>query len=321
MTSSMKGRVAVITGGAGMIGHAAATSLARAGADVLLVDINAEALAARRGAIESLGVRVETQRADVRSAGDVAAYVAFALQKFGRIDAFFNNAGIEGKLGPTHEYEEAEFDKIIAVNLKGIFLGLRHVLPVMLRQGQGAVVNTGSIASERGLAGACAYNASKHAVIGLTRTAASEVGARGVRVNAVMPGVIDTPLLEAMLRMMFNGDVDAGKRVLGKVATQDRIGLRRRQARHRPPRQRRQHVRGPCSLASTMGFGQDRLRAGPVAAIAAAAAGRVPLLVAKMIAQLRTKRPLNQRLLQLLEKPVRTCEVVRLLIVSKQLIQ
>jgi NAD(P)-dependent dehydrogenase (short-subunit alcohol dehydrogenase family) len=146
------------------------------------------------------------------------------LRAFGRIDAFFNNAGIEGKLGPTHEYDEAEFDKIMAVNLKGVFLGLRHVLPVMLRQGSGSVVNTGSIASERGLAGACAYNASKHAVIGLTRTAASEVGTHGVRVNAVMPGVIDTPLLEAMLRMMFAGDVAAGKRALGKVATMDRIG-------------------------------------------------------------------------------------------------
>jgi len=224
MTVSMKGKATIITGGAGMIGHAAAMALARAGADVMLVDINAEALAARRGAIEALGVRVETLVADVRDAGEVAGYVAVALEKFGRIDAFFNNAGIEGKLGPTHEYEESEFDKIIAVNLKGIFLGLRHVLPVMLRQGRGTVVNTGSIASERGLAGACAYNASKHGVIGLTRTAASEVGARGVRVNAVMPGVIDTPLLEAMLRMMFNGDVDAGKRVLGKVATQDRIG-------------------------------------------------------------------------------------------------
>jgi NAD(P)-dependent dehydrogenase (short-subunit alcohol dehydrogenase family) len=224
MTLSMKGRVAVITGGAGMIGHAAAMSLARSGADVMLVDINAEALATRRGAIEALGVRVETQVADVRNAGDVAGYVASALQKFGRIDAFFNNAGIEGKLGPTHEYDEAEFDRIIAVNLKGIFLGLRHVLPVMLAQRRGAIVNTGSIASERGLAGACAYNASKHAVIGLTRTAASEVGASGVRVNAVMPGVIDTPLLEAMLRMMFAGDVAAGKKALGKVASQERIG-------------------------------------------------------------------------------------------------
>jgi NAD(P)-dependent dehydrogenase (short-subunit alcohol dehydrogenase family) len=224
MNSSLTGSVALITGGAGMIGHATALALAAAGADVMLVDINAEGLAAKRGAVGALGVRVETCVADVSRAADVAAYVARTLEAFGRIDLFFNNAGIEGKLGPTHEYDEAEFDRIIAVNLKGIFLGLRHVLPVMLRQGRGAVVNTGSIASERGLAGACAYNASKHAVIGLTRTAASEVGARGVRVNAVMPGVIDTPLLEAMLRMMFAGDVAAGKQALGKVATQDRIG-------------------------------------------------------------------------------------------------
>ena len=224
MTQSMKGRAVVITGGAGMIGHAAAMTLARAGADVLLVAINAGALAARRGALEALGGRVETHVADVSRSADVQAYVAKALQVFGRIDGFFNNAGMEGKLGPIYEYDEAEYDKIVAVNQKGIFLGLRYVLPVMLRQGHGAVVNTGSIASERGLAGACAYNATKHAVIGLTRTAASEVGAKGVRVNAVMPGVIDTPLLEAMLRMMFNGDVAAGKKTLGKVATLDRIG-------------------------------------------------------------------------------------------------
>ena len=217
MSTSMKGKVAVITGGAGSIGHATAMSLARAGAELMLVDINAEGLAARRGAIEALGVRVETQVADVSKSAEVAGLRRErTLQKFGRIDAFFNNAGIEGKLGPTHEYDEDEFDSIIAVNQKGIFLGLRHVLPVMLRQGQGAVVNTGSIASERGLAGACAYNASKHAVIGLTRTAASEVGALGVRVNAVMPGVIDTPLLEAMLEMMFNGRCRRGQARAGQ---------------------------------------------------------------------------------------------------------
>jgi len=224
MTQSMKGKAVIITGGAGMIGHATAMTLARAGAEVMLVDINADRLSARRGAVEVLGGRVETHVADVSRSADVQGYVARALQVFGRIDGFFNNAGMEGKLGPIYEYEEAEYDRIVAVNQKGIFLGLRHVLPVMLEQGHGAVVNTGSIASERGLAGACAYNATKHAVIGLTRTAASEVGARGVRVNAVMPGVIDTPLLEAMLRMMFNGDVAAGKKTLGKVATMDRIG-------------------------------------------------------------------------------------------------
>jgi NAD(P)-dependent dehydrogenase (short-subunit alcohol dehydrogenase family) len=223
--TSLQGKVVVITGGAGMIGHATAAALAAAGAGLMLIDINAEALEARRKALATFGsVRIESCVADVSQSDQVAAYVAHTLQAFGRIDAFFNNAGTEGKLAPTHEYDEREFDHIIAVNLRGVFLGLRHVLPVMLRQGHGAIVNTASIASERGLAGACAYNASKHGVVGLTRTAASEVGPRGVRVNAVMPGVIDTPLLEAMLRMMFAGDVAAGKKVLGKVATLDRIG-------------------------------------------------------------------------------------------------
>ena len=224
MSGSMQGKAVIVTGAAGSIGHATALTLAAAGADLMLVDINGEGLTERRGAAAALGGRVETLVGDVSRAPDVAAYVERTLAAFGRIDGLFNNAGIEGRLAPTHEYEEDEFDKVIRVNLKGMFLGLRHVLPVMVRQGHGAVVNTGSIASERGLAGACAYNASKHAVIGLTRTAASEVGARGVRVNAVMPGVIDTPLLTAMLKMMFNGDVEAGKRTLGRVATQDRIG-------------------------------------------------------------------------------------------------
>jgi NAD(P)-dependent dehydrogenase (short-subunit alcohol dehydrogenase family) len=225
MSTSMKDRVAVITGAAGSIGHATSLALARSGAALMLVDLNAEGLIKRREELAALGARVETRVADVSRSAEVAAYVAATLQKFGRIDAFFNNAGIEGKLAPTQEYDEDEYDRIIAVNQKGVFLGLRHVLPVMVGQGKGAVVNTASIASERGLAGACAYNASKHAVIGLTRTAASDVGGHGVRVNCVMPGVIDTPLLEAVLEKLFGGDVAAGKRVLGRIATQDRIGL------------------------------------------------------------------------------------------------
>ena len=128
-------------------------------------------------------------------------------------------------MASIENYDEAEFDRLMAVNLRSIFLGMRHVIPVMLEQGVGAVVNTGSIASERGLAGACAYNATKHGVLGLTRTAAADVASRGVRVNAVMPGVIDTPLLEGMLETLFNGDVPLGKKTLGKVAPQERIGL------------------------------------------------------------------------------------------------
>ncbi|HMA10789.1 MAG TPA: SDR family oxidoreductase [Steroidobacteraceae bacterium] len=225
--SDFTGRSIIITGAAGSIGHATACVLAGRGANLMLVDINRDGLAQRRGVVAAFGTRVETFHGDVSRSEDVRGYVEATTKAFGRIDGLFNNAGMDGKVASIETYEEDEFDRIIAVNLRGIFLGLRHVIPVMLAQGGGAIVNTGSIASERGLGGACAYNATKHGVLGLTRTAAADVAARGVRVNAVMPGVIDTPLLEGMLQTMFNGDVQLGKRTLGKIAPQERIGLPR----------------------------------------------------------------------------------------------
>jgi NAD(P)-dependent dehydrogenase (short-subunit alcohol dehydrogenase family) len=221
----LDGRSIIITGAAGSIGHATACVLASRGANLMLVDINREGLAERRGIVAAFGTRVETFCGDVSRSTDVRGYVEASTNAFGRIDGLFNNAGMDGKVASIETYDEEEFDRIIAVNLKGIFLGLRHVIPVMLAQGVGAIVNTGSIASERGLGGACAYNATKHGVVGLTRTAAADVAARGVRVNAVLPGVIDTPLLEGMLHTMFNGDVPLGKRTLGRIAPQERIGL------------------------------------------------------------------------------------------------
>jgi len=140
--------------------------------------------------------------ADVTRAADVAGYVAAAVAAFGSIDCFHNNAGIEGKVAPTAEYDEAVFDAVMAVNVKGVFLGLRHVLPVMLKQRRGAVVNTASIAGLVGTVGMPAYVASKHAVIGLTKVAAGEVGPQGIRVNAVCPGPISTRMVQDIARQV-----------------------------------------------------------------------------------------------------------------------
>jgi len=218
------GKSIIVTGGAGSIGFATAELLAAQGAQLTIVDINADRLEERGAALRHAGAAVELVQADCSKEDAVRGYVDRAVARFGKVDGFFNNAGTEGKLGPIWEYSVEEFDRIIAINLRSMFLGLRFVLPLMVAQGYGAVVNTASIASERGLGGACAYNATKHGVVGLTRTAATEAGPKGVRINAVMPGVIETPLLHAMLEQMFAGDVAKGLSVLGRVATLDRCG-------------------------------------------------------------------------------------------------
>ncbi|HTQ37270.1 MAG TPA: SDR family NAD(P)-dependent oxidoreductase [Steroidobacteraceae bacterium] len=220
----LAGKAVIVTGAAGAIGFATARVLAREGARLMLVDVQADKLAQREHELRTSGAEVIGQPADVSRSTDVQAFVAATREHFGRIDGLFNNAGIEGHIAPTWEYDEAEFDRVTRTNVNGVFLGMRHALPVMLAQGAGAIVNTASIGSERGLAGACTYNASKHAVVGLTRTAAAEAGPRGIRVNCVMPGVIDTPLLDSVLGPLFGGDIAAGKKTLGKVAPLERIG-------------------------------------------------------------------------------------------------
>ena len=203
------GKVAVITGAANGIGRATALAFAKAGARLVLVDRDAAAGEAAAGVIHQQGGEARFVAADVTRSAEVQAYVAAALEAHGRIDCFFNNAGIEGKLAPLAEYDEAVFDAVIGVNLKGVFLGLRHVLPVMLRQRSGAVVNTASVAGLVATPGMSAYVASKHAVIGLTKTAAGEAARAGVRVNAICPGPVETRMMRSLESQLDPADPEA----------------------------------------------------------------------------------------------------------------
>lgn len=188
-------KTAVVTGAAGGIGAALVKRLADRGLNVVMVDMNADALtklAADAGLTDANSLIVV---ADVSQEADVEGYVAKTIEKFGSIDYFANNAGIESPYGTFEEQSVAALDKVYAVNVRGVFLGLQKVLPVMKSQGSGAIMNTSSLAGIMGAPGMSPYIMSKHAVIGLTRTAAAEAASSGVRVNAVLPGTINTQMM------------------------------------------------------------------------------------------------------------------------------
>jgi NAD(P)-dependent dehydrogenase (short-subunit alcohol dehydrogenase family) len=192
------GKVALITGGGGGIGRAGALGFARRGAKVVVVDLDPAQGEASAERVRQQGGDARFVQADVTKSEDVRNYVKTALDAYGAVDCFFNNAGIEGKVVPLQEYDEALFDAVIGVNLKGVFLGLRHVLPVMLAQGRGAVVNTASVAGLFGGPGMAPYVASKHAVLGLTKVASADVARFGIRVNAVCPGPVETRMMRSL---------------------------------------------------------------------------------------------------------------------------
>jgi len=196
------GKIALVTGGGNGIGRATALGFSKAGAKLAIVDRDRDAGEATAGIIRQQGGEAIFAAADVTKSADVQAYVKAVLDAYGRIDCFFNNAGIEGAWKHTAEYDEDMFDQVIAVNVKGVFLGLRHVLPVMIAQKSGAVVNTASVDGLVATTGMPAYVASKHAVIGLTKTAAGEVARMGVRVNCVCPGPVDTRMIHSLEQMI-----------------------------------------------------------------------------------------------------------------------
>ena len=193
----LDGRVAIVTGAAGVIGAATVRLLAERGARIVAIDRRAEDL---ETAMRDLPASAEALAvaADVTSEDDVARYVSVALDRFGRIDVFFNNAGIEGEVKPITDTSLAAFRRVIDVNVIGVFLGLKHVLAVMLKQNAGSIINTASIAGLLGTPHTAVHSASKHAVIGLTKSAASECTGTGVRVNCVCPGLIESRMLGAV---------------------------------------------------------------------------------------------------------------------------
>jgi NAD(P)-dependent dehydrogenase (short-subunit alcohol dehydrogenase family) len=193
----LDGRIAVVTGAAGVIGTETIKLLAARGAKIVAVDRDAAALAR---AVSGLPASAEALAitADVTSEEDVIGYVAAAVKRFGTIDIFYNNAGIEGTITPIVKASLADFRKVLDVNVVGVFLGMKHVLPVMLKQDRGSIINTASIAGIIGSPEIAVYSASKHAVIGLTKSAAQECTGTNVRVNAVCPGLIDSRMLSAI---------------------------------------------------------------------------------------------------------------------------
>lgn len=194
----------LITGGGSGLGRATAVRLATEGANLALVDVSEPGLAATVDAIREVApdARVITTIADVSDEAQVQAYVDAAKNEFGRIDGFFNNAGIEGKQNLTENFTADEFDKVVAINLRGVFLGLEKVLPIMREQGSGAVVNTASVGGIRGVGNQSGYAAAKHGVVGLTRNSAVEYGRYGVRLNAIAPGAIWTPMVENSMKQI-----------------------------------------------------------------------------------------------------------------------
>lgn len=219
-TTSDKGRfagkVAFVTGAANGIGRAAALKFARDGASVVVADVSEQGNQQTARMIEELGGRTLAVRCDVTQVEDVKAALDKTVQAFGRLDFAFNNAGVEQPIMATADLTEEEWARIVDINLRGVFLCMKYEIPLMLRQGGGAIVNTASGAKVKGFAEQAAYTAAKHGVVGLTKSAALDYAKSNIRVNAVCPGIIDTSMMDR-----FAGDTAQGRE---RVIAEEPVG-------------------------------------------------------------------------------------------------
>ena len=216
MAERFENKVIVVTGASGEIGQAITQGFLEGGAKVVAADLNEDALSATVEQLTAAGHAITGIAADVSSSEDVQRCIDGALQTYGRMDAMINNAGVEGMVAPVEDYPEDEFDKVIGVNVRGVFLGMKYAVPAIRKSGGGSIVNLASVAGLSGSAGTPAYNASKHAVIGLTRSGAVHLGAENIRVNAVCPSPVTGRMMASLEAGILPDDPSAAREMIAQ---------------------------------------------------------------------------------------------------------